>query len=232
LSPARIVPFGDAAVLIDLGYAFEGDRNLAAHRLAAAVRQLSVDGPPFGSPVPGLGNVLVPVDPEAQDLEVAIERLSTLAGVVESRQAEAEADSTVDDDEPPIELPTRYGGDHGPDLADVAGLTGLSDTEVIELHASVEYRVLFLGFAPGFAYLGDLPPALSVPRLATPRPRVPAGSVAIAGRQTAVYPFETPGGWLLIGRTDVPVWSLDRQSPALLTPGTRVRFVPDPEAIR
>jgi KipI family sensor histidine kinase inhibitor len=96
----------------------------------------------------------------------------------------------------------------------------------VDLHAGTVYRVLFLGFTPGFAYLGDLPERLGLPRLATPRTRVPAGSVAIAGRQTAVYPFSTPGGWRLIGRTDLDIWDATRDRPAALLPGMRVRFVP------
>ncbi len=96
----------------------------------------------------------------------------------------------------------------------------------MELHASVTYRVFLLGFVPGFAYLGTLPEALALPRRGSPRSRVPAGSVAIAGRQTAVYPSATPGGWHLIGRTDARMWDVTAESPSLLRPGQRVRFVP------
>jgi KipI family sensor histidine kinase inhibitor len=108
----------------------------------------------------------------------------------------------------------------------VAVDTGLTADEVVELHASVEYDVLFLGFAPGFAYLGDLPDRLVLPRLATPRPRISAGSVGIAGGQTAIYPHPTPGGWRLIGRTDLGLWEPTRERPALIEPGCRVRFLP------
>jgi KipI family sensor histidine kinase inhibitor len=100
-----------------------------------------------------------------------------------------------------VEIPVCYGGEFGPDLAEVSVLHGMTAAQVIELHASVEYLVYFLGFVPGFAYLGELPEALVTPRLAAPRRRVPAGSVGIAGNQTGVYPFATPGGWRLIGRT-------------------------------
>ena len=125
-----------------------------------------------------------------------------------------------------IEIPVQYGGDAGPDLADVAALAELSTSDVVDLHRGAEYRVFFLGFAPGFAYLGPLPEPIATPRLATPRERVPAGSVGIAGAQTAVYPFAMPGGWRIIGRTDAPMWDLTRDSPSLLRPGDRVRFVP------
>ena len=125
-------------------------------------------------------------------------------------------------------IAVRYGGADGPDLDEVAALHGLRPSDVVDLHAGATYRVFFLGFAPGFAYLGPLPAELVTPRRATPRERVPAGSVAIAGEQTGVYPFETPGGWQLIGRTEERLWDLDpdRRSPALLQPGDSVRFRP------
>lgn len=213
-------------MLVDLGYEPDADRNRAAHRLADAVGELSGTEHGYGAPVPGLGNVLVPVDPERPGLEAAIERLTALAAQVEADARGPNAHRDDDRDQPLVELPTRYGGAHGPDLEAVAEATGLHAADVVELHASVEYRVLFLGFAPGFAYLGDLPVSLAVPRLATPRARVPGGSVGIAGRTTAVYPFATPGGWQLIGRTEVAIWDLEWSRPALLTPGMRVRFVP------
>jgi inhibitor of KinA len=108
----------------------------------------------------------------------------------------------------------------------VCAIHGLTPAQVIELHASAEYLVYFLGFVPGFAYLGELPEALVTPRLAVPRRRVPAGSVGIAGNQTGVYPFATPGGWRLIGRTPVAMFRDEREGFSLLTIGDRVRFAP------
>ncbi len=125
-----------------------------------------------------------------------------------------------------VEIPVCYGGEHGPDLADVCALHGMAAEEVVELHASVEYLVYFLGFVPGFAYLGELPEALVTPRLATPRRSVPAGSVGIAGNQTGVYPFATPGGWRVLGRTPVAMFRTDRDGLSLLSIGDRVRFTP------
>jgi KipI family sensor histidine kinase inhibitor len=127
---------------------------------------------------------------------------------------------------PLVEVPTRYGGVDGPDLDEVAAMHGLPAAAVIEAHASVEYRAYFLGFAPGFAYLGRVPAAIATPRLPTPRTRVPAGSVGLAGEQTAVYPSDSPGGWRLIGRTDLRVWDPAADAPARIPPGARVRFVP------
>ncbi|MGB3547627.1 MAG: 5-oxoprolinase subunit PxpB [Saprospiraceae bacterium] len=124
-------------------------------------------------------------------------------------------------------IPVYYGGQAGPDLDKVSRLTGLSTAEVISLHQSVDYRVYQLGFLPGFAFLGLLPPALEVPRRATPRVRVSAGSVGLAGRQTGIYPAASPGGWQLIGRTELMLFRPDKEGREafLLHPGDRVRFV-------
>jgi KipI family sensor histidine kinase inhibitor len=125
-----------------------------------------------------------------------------------------------------VEIPVCYGGEFGPDLKDVAELRAMTMKRAIELHASTLYIVYFLGFVPGFAYLGEVAGELVTPRLATPRRSVPAGSVGIAGRQTGVYPVATPGGWRLLGRTPVAMFRPDRAEMSLLTIGDRVRFVP------
>jgi KipI family sensor histidine kinase inhibitor len=125
-----------------------------------------------------------------------------------------------------LEIPACYGGEFGPDLEEVAALHEMAPVRVIELHASVTYVVYFLGFVPGFAYLGELPHELATPRLAAPRRSVPAGSVAIAGNQTGVYPFATPGGWRLIGRTPIAMFRPDRANMSFLSIGDRVRFTP------
>jgi KipI family sensor histidine kinase inhibitor len=114
----------------------------------------------------------------------------------------------------------------GPDLADVARLTGRSPQELVEVLTSVELSVAFTGFAPGFGYLTGLPPALHVPRRDTPRTRVPAGSLGLAGPYAGIYPRSSPGGWQLVGRTDAVLFDVERNPPALLRPGTRVRFRP------
>src|SRR5712664_4827324 len=125
-----------------------------------------------------------------------------------------------------VEIPVCYGGEYGPDLADVCALHGISPTQAVELHSSATYLVYFLGFVPGFAYLGGLPEALVTPRLATPRRKVPAGSVGIAGNQAGVYPFATPGGWRLLGRTPLRLFQAGRVELSLLSIGDRVRFAP------
>ncbi len=125
-----------------------------------------------------------------------------------------------------VEIPVCYGGEFGPDLAEVSKLHGMTEKQTIELHASVEYLVYFLGFVPGFAYLGNLPKGLVTPRLASPRKRVPAGSVGVAGNQTGVYPFATPGGWRLLGRTPLKMFRAENDGLSLLSIGDRVRFTP------
>jgi KipI family sensor histidine kinase inhibitor len=125
-----------------------------------------------------------------------------------------------------VEIPVCYGGEYGPDLDEVAELHQMTVEQAIELHASATYVVYFLGFAPGFAYLGDVAEQLATPRLPSPRKSVPAGSVGIAGRQTGVYPIATPGGWRLLGRTPVKMFQPDRAQMSLLALGDRVRFVP------
>lgn len=128
------------------------------------------------------------------------------------------------DDGPLVELPVRY---DGPDLAEVAARWRVPVAEVARIHSGFEYRVAFCGFAPGFGYLTGLPERYHVPRRATPRTAVPAGSVAVAGPYTGVYPRTSPGGWQLIGRTDVVLWDPHREPAALLRPGVRVRFIPE-----
>jgi 5-oxoprolinase (ATP-hydrolysing) subunit B len=211
-------PFGDSAVLVSLGDRVDRSLNRRARRIAAAIAEERARGLPFGAPVPAYASVLVPFDLA----EFATgEAQAEVARIARAASAEEAGDVAVAGRL--IEIPTAYDGEDLPAVAERVGLTTL---DVIEMHASTEYEVFMLGFAPGFAYLGVLPEAIAVPRLASPRPGVPAGSVAIAERQTAVYPSATPGGWNLIGRTDVVMWDVNRNPPSLLAPGDRVRFVP------
>lgn len=123
-----------------------------------------------------------------------------------------------------VQIPVCYGGDFGPDLDDIAQILKLKPAQFIQLHSSRTYHSYFLGFAPGFAYLGDVPDQIAVPRLHNPRRVVPAGSVGIAGKQTAVYPFVTPGGWVLIGRSPLAVFRPDRKPMQLIAIGDQVKF--------
>jgi inhibitor of KinA len=219
---ASIAPLGDGALLVTFGDQIDVTLNSRAHSLAAAVERLRSTDTRFGRAVPAYASVLVPFDPVAVDPDEAGRVVARLLTGLAGEQAPAPKAGAL------VEIPVRYGGDDGPDLADVAALNDLRQSDVIELHAGTEYRVYFLGFAPGFAYLGPVSAQIATPRLAAPRERIPAGSVGIAGQGTAVYPFALPGGWRIIGRTDVAMWDLRRDSPALLRPGDRVRFVPSP----
>ena len=141
---------------------------------------------------------------------------------------------TDQDDQPAqqVEIPVRYGGLDGPDLPFVADTHGLTQAEVVERHAAQIYHVGMMGFMPGFAYLLGLDPALATPRLATPRTLVPAGSVGIAGDLTGVYPLASPGGWRLIGRTDMGLFNPHQKPHFTLSPGVEVRFIPVEDSLR
>jgi KipI family sensor histidine kinase inhibitor len=212
-------PHGDAALLVTFGNTIDAGINRRVHAAARAVRVAATGGAPWSTPIPSYASLLVGYDALRVDYEEA--RAGLEAVLAEIRETVSE-----EPERPLLEIPVRYGGDEGPDLLAVAERTGLTPAQVADLHSSVVYRAYMLGFAPGFAYLGELPAELEVPRRETPRQRVPAGSVAIAGRQTAVYPLSTPGGWQLIGRTDEEVWDAQRSPPASIAAGDAVRFVP------
>jgi KipI family sensor histidine kinase inhibitor len=213
MPPPRVDPLGDCALTLTLGDSVDAATNARVHAAAEAIRAAGL--PAVRDVVPAYAALSVFYEPLHTDYAQIAARVLELAGSAETIPA-AEGGRLV-------EIPMRY---DGPDLADVAQATGLSPREVVARHASAEYRVYLLGFVPGFAYLGELDPALRLPRRESPRTRVPAGSVAIAGAQTAVYPLTTPGGWHLIGTTDVRMWEVRRDPPALLAVGDRVRFVP------
>jgi KipI family sensor histidine kinase inhibitor len=214
--------FGDEAVLVSLGDRIDRAINRRVRRVAAALAEERARGLPIGAPVVAYASLLVPFDLGALSADEVRIAVSDVVARVDKEPADAAPEPIGR----LVEIPTRYGAADGEDLDDVATQVGLSPAAVVEVHASTEYEVYMLGFAPGFAYLGIVPEAIAVPRRSTPRSRVPAGSVAIAERQTAVYPAVTPGGWNLIGRTDLTLWDVDRDPPALLAPGDRVRFVP------
>ncbi len=166
---------------------------------------------------PASASVLVRFDPLRTDAEAVAQRVRDLLRL--SPPASRRAARVV-------EVPVAYGGAQGADLGDVAAHCGLSPEAVVRAHAEATYRVDFFGFVAGFAYLSGLPAALAAPRLAEPRPRVPAGSVAIGGTQTAIYPAATPGGWRLIGRSPLRPARFGAVPWTLFQPGDRVRFVP------
>ncbi len=217
----RCLPAGDQAVLVELGDTIAPELNLQVRRLCAAVQRAAIAG--VLDLHPAYASVLVRFDSQRLRRQALLERLG---------QALAQLDAVELPPPRRIELPVCYGGQAGPDLQDVAAHSGLAPAAVIELHAAATYLVYFLGFAPGFAYLGGLPATLHTPRLPTPRPRVPAGSVGIAGGQTGVYPLAIPGGWRLVGQTSQVLFDPQRTPSALLQPGDEVRFLPAGERAR
>jgi inhibitor of KinA len=208
-----IQPVGEAAIRVVLGKTMDPLINQQVQRLAYWLASHPLDG--LGEAVPGYATLLVHYDPAWLVYEDALEHI---------QQAIQTSDTVSLPPGRRIEIPVRYGSQEGPDLAAVAKLHQLSEDEVIQLHCGKEYRVYLMGFTPGFAYLGELHPAIVTPRLATPRTHVPAGSVGIAGAQTGVYPLESPGGWWIIGRTQMKLFDSQREPPALLQPGDTVRF--------
>jgi KipI family sensor histidine kinase inhibitor len=210
-----VQPLGEAGWTVTLGDRVER----ATHERVLALAERLRAAPPAGmlELVPGYATLTVFFDPAVADADALRHRLSELAAAPDPPREAEHAER------PLVVLPTRY---NGPDLDDVAERTGLTRDQVVDLHSARVYRVYLLGFAPGFAYLGDLDAALVLPRRREPRPRVAPGSVAIAGAQTGVYPLATPGGWHLLGRTEIRLFDPNRESPALLHPGDRVRFEP------
>jgi len=214
-----IAPFGDAALLVTFGDRADPRVTAQAGAVARLLEERRSLLPALGRAVPAHATVLVPFDPLNLDARAAADLVRDAVRAMTGTSAPDAAGDA-------IEIPVHYGGPDGPDLEEVAERHGMSPADVVELHAGARYRVLFLGFAPGFAYLGGLPDAIATPRRPSPRERVPAGSVGIAGEQTGVYPLSMPGGWNLIGRTDAVLFDPQRAEPALLRPGAPVRFVP------
>ena len=199
----RVRPAGERGLLVEV------EELETVHRLHAALRQLAPPG--VVELVPAYRTVLIVAEPDRAGV---LDELAAALPELELPPAEAVAGDTV-------EVPVRYDGE---DLPEVARLTGLSAEEVVRHHTAPEYTVAFLGFSPGFPYLVGLDPALEVPRRDTPRTSIPAGSVGLAGNQTGIYPTASPGGWQLIGRTELKLFDPGRDPPALLAPGARLRF--------
>jgi len=213
----RVVPAGDSAILIELGSEIDPAINDRVYALTKAINDVQI--PAVVELVPTYRSLLVSYDPLAA-------RFSELSAQLEDILAKSLASTTESDQPNIIELPVVYGGEDGPDLENVAEHAGMSTQDVIEIHSGIDYRVYMIGFAPGFPYLGGLDQRIATPRLKTPRVIVPAGSVGIAESQTGVYPNASPGGWQLIGRTTAKLFDVTSASPSLVTPGSKVRFVP------
>ena len=218
MSGLRIEPLGEEALLLRFGDGIDPDANRRVHALAARIAEAA---PPWlRELVPAYASLAVFVECAACERDPLADAAAWLRAFVD----EPENMRQQADDAAALEIPVCYAPEHAPDLDALAAHAGLSRDAAIERHAGGDYRVAMIGFAPGFPYLLGLDPALAMPRLSTPRTRVPAGSVAIGGAQTGIYPRESPGGWHVIGRTPLPLFDTGSMPPALLAPGQRVRF--------
>lgn len=212
----RVTPLGDAALLVEFEPAIDRRVNARVHAISADLAARGLPG--VRDIVPAYASCAVHFDPLRTDRD-ALGSAVEDAVVRSSTAVEAPlAASTID-------IPVCYGGPFGPDLPAVSAHAACSEEEVVRLHAALEYRVFMIGFLPGFPYLGTVDERIAVPRRDTPRPHVPAGSVAVAGRQTGIYPVDAPGGWHIIGRTPLRLFDPGGSPPARLAPGDAVRFV-------
>ena len=211
----RILPAGDRALVADFGNVISEDVNRKVNALKKSLLAEKVAG--VREMIPTYRSLLVEYNPSVismQDLSRRIEAASLEGAGVEAEKKRV------------LEIPCCYGGQYGEDLAGLAELTGLSEKEIIDIHAGTEYRVYMLGFLPGFVYLGGMDERIAAPRLKSPRVSIPAGSVGIGGSQTGVYPMASPGGWRLIGMTPVDFYDPKREKPVLCEAGDYIRFVP------
>lgn len=209
----KIVSASDSSLLVVLGDAVSLDNHQRVMSLFLVLQQLN--DPRIRNLHPAYASILIDFDPLRISHE---EAASLLENLVISEMTQYQRPVNI------VTIPVCYDLEFGPDLEDIANHAKIPAREVIRLHSSATYRVHFLGFTPGFAYLGGLPEALHMPRLSRPRTHVPAGTVAIAGSQAGVYPVDSPGGWQLIGRTPVHVFDPNATRPALLGPGDLVKF--------
>jgi KipI family sensor histidine kinase inhibitor len=219
LKTLRLSPLGDAAVYAEFGDKLDLELNRSLQALAVALRARSL--PWIRDVVPALCGIAVHFDPWHAELPVSV--LEVFRGLIEESFKSA---SKFEDSGRMVEVPVCYDLEFGLDLPDVSARTAISVNDIAKRHVKAEHFVLMVGFSPGQPYIGGLDPKLSVPRRATPRTRMPMGSVAIANAQTAVYPYETPGGWSIIGRTPLTVFDPMREPASLFAPGDRVRFIP------
>ena len=220
---ARFLPAGDSAIAVEFGREIDLNINnqVAAMRtvIEAAIDEGKIKG--IVELVPTYGSLLVVYDQLAVGYAGLIEQLKILAEGLEGVEIP---------DREVVEIPVVYGGEYGPDLSIVAQLNSLSEDEVIKRHSEAEYPIYMLGFVAGFPYLGGMDKSIAAPRKQTPRLKIPAGSVGIAGQQTGIYSVESPGGWQIIGRTPLKLYDADREKPILLRAGQSIRFKPITEA--
>ena len=205
---------GDKAVVMEFGNEISKDINAKIRNVVKSVEEAKVDG--IVELLPTYRSLMIMYDP----LKIEYSELILTLDSMSSKQVDNEEEKIKI-----VEFPTVYGGEYGPDINFVAEHNNITVDEVIKIHTGTDYLVYMMGFTPGFTYLGGMSDKIVTPRLASPRTKIPAGSVGIAGAQTGMYPSETPGGWQLIGRTPLKLYDSDKEPPVMLSAGDYVRYV-------
>ncbi len=218
----HIFSAGDTAITVVLGNTISTNINEQVFRLLSAIESANISG--IKELVPAYCSLTVYYDPEEIGYGLIIWYIKQLIQVVRDHSSEYVENTPQNKKVKVYKLPTLYGGDFGPDIENVANYCKLSVEEVIEIHSKPFYRVYMIGFSPGFPYLGGMDESIACPRRSSPREKVSAGSVGIAGSQTGVYSTESPGGWQIIGRTPARLFVPQANPPSLLIPGTYVHF--------
>jgi KipI family sensor histidine kinase inhibitor len=215
----RILTAGDSSLLVEFGHEISPEINRKISSTVQLMKEQHIEG--IVDVIPTYCSLLVNYDPLVIDYKDMKKRLEALVKVdVKS----GEGKKTI------VEIPVCYGGEYGPDIANIAEHAGLTEEEVIKIHSSKDYLIYMLGFLPGFTYLGGLDERIHTPRLASPRIKIRAGSVGIGGSQTGIYPLDSPGGWQLMGMTPVKTYDPNREVPILVEAGQYIRFIPVDEA--
>ncbi|MEK4383967.1 5-oxoprolinase subunit PxpB [Aeribacillus sp. FSL K6-2848] len=210
-----IQPLGDTGIIIQFGTEISEAIYQQIRQYVYRLEQIRIEG--IVEWVPAYTTLAVFYRPNIISYDELSQKLLKIGEKIESMPV---PDPIV------IEIPTLYGKEAGPDIQFVAETNGLSEEEVVKIHSSSDYLIYMIGFVPGFPYLGGMDKRIAAPRKKTPRSRIPAGSIGIAGEQTGIYPLETPGGWQIIGRTPVKLYDPQKQDPTLLKAGDYIRFVP------
>lgn len=211
----EILPAGDSALVIDFGNEISEEINDAVHGLMAWLTAKNIAG--ITEMVPTFRSLMVCYEPRQV-------RFKALAAVIAEFSPESAAAGC--NEKLVWQIPCCYEAEYAPDLSDMSTLLGLTPEEIIAIHSGTDYKIYMLGFLPGFVYLGGMDERIAAPRLQTPRVKIPAGSVAIGGSQTGVYPMDSPGGWRIIGSTPTDFYNPDREKPILCSAGEYIRFVP------
>lgn len=211
----KFIPAGDKSLVMEFGNSISPEINTKIRSMVTAIDESEFHG--IEEVIPTYRSILIIYNPLIIDYQDIIDKL---------KKMETHLNDTSNDKTRIIELPTVYGGEYGPDIEFVARHNNLTIEEVIEIHSSTDYLLYMLGFTPGFGYLGGMSEKIETPRLQVPRTKIPAGSTGIAGKQTGIYPIDSPGGWQLIGRTPVKLYDPLAEPPVLLNAGDYIRFIP------